>query len=142
MKRALKLLGLVLIGGLLGSVVGILNAFRGISEQKATGLGAVAGGVAEAAVTGICFTLIILIVWAVRAGGQATRMILNIAAALSLCWGLYLLALGLIRTRLLNPYPAGTSSSGAGTTWALPLVWLAWAWILSALAGRQRHVEK
>src|SRR5690349_22444667 len=108
MKRALKLLGLVLIGGLLGSVVGILNAFRGISEQKATGLGAVAGGVAEAAVTGICFTLIILIVWAVRAGGPATRMILNIAAALSLCWGLYLLALGLIRTRLLNPYAGGT----------------------------------
>ncbi len=29
-------------------IIGILNSFRGISEQKATGLGAVAGGVAEA----------------------------------------------------------------------------------------------
>jgi biopolymer transport protein ExbB/biopolymer transport protein TolQ len=37
--------------GLFGTVVGILNAFKGISEQKATGLGAVAGGIAEALVT-------------------------------------------------------------------------------------------
>jgi len=31
--------------------MGILNAFKGISEQKATGLGAVAGGISEALVT-------------------------------------------------------------------------------------------
>ena len=37
--------------GLFGTVMGILNAFKGISEQKATGLGAVAGGIAEALVT-------------------------------------------------------------------------------------------
>jgi len=37
--------------GLFGTVVGILNAFRGIAEQKATGLGAVAGGISEALVT-------------------------------------------------------------------------------------------
>jgi len=54
LKRGLG--GLATIGatapfvGLFGTVVGILNAFRGISEQKATGLGAVAGGIAEALV--------------------------------------------------------------------------------------------
>src|SRR6201992_3768527 len=37
--------------GLFGTVIGILDAFRKISEQKATGLGAVAGGISEALVT-------------------------------------------------------------------------------------------
>jgi len=37
--------------GLLGTVVGIINAFQGISTQKSTGLGAVAGGISEALVT-------------------------------------------------------------------------------------------
>src|SRR4051794_5135388 len=37
--------------GLFGTVVGILNAFRGIAQNKATGLGAVAGGISEALVT-------------------------------------------------------------------------------------------
>src|SRR5438445_587829 len=37
--------------GLVGTVMGILNAFKGISEQKATGLGAGAGGISEALVT-------------------------------------------------------------------------------------------
>jgi biopolymer transport protein ExbB/biopolymer transport protein TolQ len=55
LKRGLG--GLATIGatapfvGLFGTVVGILNAFKGISEQKATGLGAVAGGISEALVT-------------------------------------------------------------------------------------------
>jgi len=55
LKRGLT--GLATIGstapfvGLLGTVVGILNAFREISTQKATGLGAVAGGISEALVT-------------------------------------------------------------------------------------------
>jgi biopolymer transport protein ExbB len=55
LKRGLG--GLATIGstapfvGLFGTVFGILNAFRGISEQKATGLGAVAGGISEALVT-------------------------------------------------------------------------------------------
>ena len=54
-KRGLA--GLATIGatapfvGLFGTVVGILNAFRGIAENKATGLGAVAGGISEALVT-------------------------------------------------------------------------------------------
>jgi len=37
--------------GLFGTVVGILNAFKGISGAKATGLAAVAGGISEALVT-------------------------------------------------------------------------------------------
>jgi len=37
--------------GLFGTVVGILNAFRGIATSKATGLAAVAGGISEALVT-------------------------------------------------------------------------------------------
>src|SRR6202142_1994193 len=55
LKRGLG--GLATIGstapfvGLFGTVVGILNAFKEISAQKATGLGAVAGGISEALVT-------------------------------------------------------------------------------------------
>src|SRR5205807_2439879 len=55
LKRGLG--GLATIGstapfvGLLGTVIGILNAFRKISEQKTTGLGAVSGGISEALVT-------------------------------------------------------------------------------------------
>ncbi|MBM3775069.1 MAG: flagellar motor protein MotA [Acidobacteria bacterium] len=37
--------------GLFGTVVGIVNAFKGISTEKSTGLGAVAGGISEALVT-------------------------------------------------------------------------------------------
>ena len=37
--------------GLLGTVVGIINAFQGISSEKSTGLAAVAGGISEALVT-------------------------------------------------------------------------------------------
>ena len=55
LKRGLN--GLATIGstapfvGLFGTVVGILNAFKGISGAKATGLAAVAGGISEALVT-------------------------------------------------------------------------------------------
>ena len=55
LKRGLG--GLATIGstapfvGLFGTVMGILNAFTGIANTKATGLAAVAGGIAEALVT-------------------------------------------------------------------------------------------
>src|SRR3954462_10721149 len=55
LKRGLG--GLATIGstapfvGLFGTVVGILNAFKGIAAEHATGLAAVAGGIAEALVT-------------------------------------------------------------------------------------------
>ena len=55
MKRMLN--GLATIGstapfvGLFGTVVGIINAFKGIATQKTAGLSAVAGGIAEALIT-------------------------------------------------------------------------------------------
>src|SRR3990170_717829 len=54
LKRGLS--GLATIGatapfvGLFGTVVGIINAFKGIAAEKATGLAAVAGGISEALV--------------------------------------------------------------------------------------------
>jgi biopolymer transport protein ExbB/TolQ len=55
LKRGLG--GLATIGstapfiGLLGTVIGILNAFQQIAAQKTSGIGAVAGGISEALVT-------------------------------------------------------------------------------------------
>jgi len=55
LKRGVS--GLATIGstapfvGLFGTVVGIIHAFQGISTQKSTGLGAVAGSISEALVT-------------------------------------------------------------------------------------------
>ena len=55
LKRGIS--GLATIGstapfvGLFGTVVGIINAFKAISTEKSTGLGAVAGGISEALVT-------------------------------------------------------------------------------------------
>ena len=51
--------------GLFGTVVGIINAFKGISTEKSTGLGAVAGGISEALVaTAIGLFVAIPAVWA------------------------------------------------------------------------------
>src|SRR6266581_1536876 len=69
MKRGLS--ALATIGstapfvGLFGTVIGILNAFKGIETNKATGLSAVAGGIAEALVT-TAFGLLVAVpaVWA------------------------------------------------------------------------------
>jgi len=55
LKRGIS--GLATIGstapfvGLFGTVAGIVNAFKSISTEKSTGLGAVAGGISEALVT-------------------------------------------------------------------------------------------
>jgi biopolymer transport protein ExbB/TolQ len=55
LKRGVS--GLATIGstapfvGLFGTTVGIINAFGAISQEKSTGLGAVAGGISEALVT-------------------------------------------------------------------------------------------
>src|SRR5882762_3822241 len=69
MKRGLS--ALATIGstapfvGLFGTVIGILNAFKGIASSHATGLSAVAGGIAEALVT-TAFGLLVAVpaVWA------------------------------------------------------------------------------
>jgi biopolymer transport protein ExbB/biopolymer transport protein TolQ len=51
--------------GLFGTVIGIINAFQGISAQKSTGLAAVAGGIAEALVaTAIGLFVAVPAVWA------------------------------------------------------------------------------
>jgi biopolymer transport protein ExbB/biopolymer transport protein TolQ len=69
LKRGLS--GLATIGstcpfvGLFGTVVGIINAFKGISTEKTAGLAAVAGGIAEALVsTAIGLFVAIPAVWA------------------------------------------------------------------------------
>jgi biopolymer transport protein ExbB/biopolymer transport protein TolQ len=69
MKRGLS--GLATIGstapfvGLFGTVAGIINAFKGISAAKATGLSAVAGGISEALVaTALGLLVAIPAVWA------------------------------------------------------------------------------
>jgi biopolymer transport protein ExbB/biopolymer transport protein TolQ len=69
MKRGLS--GMATIGstapfvGLFGTVVGIINAFKGISAEKATGLSAVAGGISEALVaTALGLLVAIPAVWA------------------------------------------------------------------------------
>ncbi len=50
--------------GLFGTVVGIINAFRQITEQKTTGLTAVSGGIAEALIaTAIGLFVAIPAVW-------------------------------------------------------------------------------
>jgi biopolymer transport protein ExbB/biopolymer transport protein TolQ len=69
LKRGLS--GLATIGstapfvGLFGTVVGIINAFKGISTEKTAGLAAVAGGIAEALVaTALGLFVAIPAVWA------------------------------------------------------------------------------
>jgi biopolymer transport protein ExbB/biopolymer transport protein TolQ len=69
LKRGLG--GLATIGatapfvGLFGTVVGIINAFKGIAEAKATGLAQVAGGIAEALVaTALGLFVAVPAVWA------------------------------------------------------------------------------
>src|ERR1700684_3480192 len=50
--------------GLLGTVLGIINAFKGIATEKATGLAAVAGGISEALVnTAVGLLVVIPAVW-------------------------------------------------------------------------------
>lgn len=68
MERGIS--GLATIGstapfvGLFGTVVGIINAFKGIATEKSTGLGAVAGGISEALVaTAIGLFVAIPAVW-------------------------------------------------------------------------------
>ncbi len=55
LKRGISTLGTIgstaPFVGLFGTVVGIINAFRGIASEKSAGLGAVAGGISEALVT-------------------------------------------------------------------------------------------
>lgn len=69
LKRGVSVLATVAASapfvGLFGTVMGIINAFKGISTEKSTGLGAVAGGISEALVaTAIGLFVAIPAVWA------------------------------------------------------------------------------
>jgi ACR3 family arsenite efflux pump ArsB len=77
-------------------IVGFLNTFRGISEQKATGLGAVAGGLAETYLTfGIIVTLVselAAIVLLIRSFSRG-HLRRGSVAVLSICWSILMLLL-------------------------------------------------
>ncbi len=69
LKRGVSVLATVAASapfvGLFGTVVGIINAFKGISTEKSTGLGAVAGGISEALVaTALGLFVAVPAVWA------------------------------------------------------------------------------
>jgi hypothetical protein len=70
------------------TLIGIGYAFRGISEQKATGIGAVAGGLVEVFVVWGIGTMIIsqvaAIIWLCRAFSRED-WIRNVVSALSIC---------------------------------------------------------
>src|SRR5215469_5964608 len=75
-KRMWFLWGMILAWiPVIPAIIGIFNAFRGISEQKATGLGAVAGGVAEVYATlGMILVLILPVVAIVLLGKSRTSV--------------------------------------------------------------------
>jgi uncharacterized membrane protein YhaH (DUF805 family) len=70
-------------------LVGLANAFRGISADKATGLGAVAGGIAE---MGVLYVLTLAPILAISAMVLLLRSLSkahplrNIFAVISVCW--------------------------------------------------------
>jgi hypothetical protein len=76
-------------------LVGLVNAFRGISQQKATGIGAVAGGIAE---MGVLYVLTLAPILAISAMVLLLRSLSkahplrNIWAAISLCWSALMIA--------------------------------------------------
>jgi hypothetical protein len=94
-------------------VIGVFRSFRGISEQKATGLGAIAGGVTEVYLTfGLILTFIFLggaIVLLSRsfAGGHPMRATLSV---LSMCWSALIFSvLGLLVWLFLVQFPRGVA---------------------------------
>jgi hypothetical protein len=77
-------------------IIGVLDSFRGVSEQKATGPGAIAGGFADAY---LIFGLILAFVFPVGAvvllarsfsGGHGMRALISV---LSLCWSTVMLSI-------------------------------------------------
>ena len=71
-------------------LVGLANTFRGVSEQKATGIGAVAGGIAEMSVLYVITLAPILTISAMvlllRSLSKA-HPLRNMFAVISVCWG-------------------------------------------------------
>jgi len=79
-------------------VIGIFNSFRGISEQKATGLGAIAGGLAEGyANFGLILALlapVVAIVLLIKSFSSGHRM-RTLFSLLYIGWNLLMLFAGL-----------------------------------------------
>jgi uncharacterized membrane protein YhaH (DUF805 family) len=71
-------------------LVGLANALRGMSQQKATGIGAVAGGIAE---MGVLYVLTLAPILTISAMVLLLRSLSkahplrNILAVISVCWG-------------------------------------------------------
>jgi hypothetical protein len=104
-QRQLYLWGLTLAWiPALPIVIFLVNALRGISENKATGLGAVAGGISEAAVVSgllfILFCCVGAIVLLVRSFSRRHpgRTLLSV---LSICWSAFILLLFALSMTLL-----------------------------------------
>ena len=77
-------------------VIGVSNAFKGISEQKATGLGAILGGLAEAYATlGLILGFVLpvgTIVLLVRSFSKEHPM-RAVFSVLYICWSAFTVAL-------------------------------------------------
>lgn len=76
-------------------LVGLANTFRGMSQQKATGIGAVAGGISE---MGVLYVLTLAPILTISAMVLLLRSLSkahplrNIWAVISVCWGALMIA--------------------------------------------------
>ena len=80
----------------LPTLIGIFNAFKGISAQKATGLGAVAGGLTESyATVGMIVTLLLPVAAIVLLGKSLSGVhpMRTLVSWLSICWSVLVLLL-------------------------------------------------
>jgi hypothetical protein len=75
-------------------IPGLLNAFRGISAEKATGLAAVAGGLAEYFVTfglGMAFVFAVLSIVMLLGTFSKGHWVRGLFSVLSICWSALLI---------------------------------------------------
>jgi len=94
-------------------LIGVVHSFQGVFEQKATGIGAVAAGLAEAYVTfGLILTFVFLVGGIVLlsrsfSGGHGMRALFSV---LSMCWSaLMLIVFGLSVWLFFFQLPRGVS---------------------------------
>lgn len=96
-KKKRFLLGILLAWlPLLALIPSLLNSFRGISQQKATGLGAIAGGAAEYfAILGMgaAFAVSVIAIVLLFRTLSVEHLLRSVVAILSICWSGLLLIL-------------------------------------------------
>jgi len=114
-KRKWSLWGMVVTSTLsIPLILATFHSFRGISEQKATGLGAVAGGIAEAYVTFALILAFVLLIAAIVllvksfSGGHRMRALFSL---LCILWNAVMLALA----GYLCGFPSSTCPMHNGT---------------------------